>query len=138
VAALRQTAFLAEENDVDLAGRNISRLVRNSDEDLREIRPDFSFDSIERLRRVLPFLLDEIHNEESARIRLGVVGTYLGEFLCRSGQWQWFFKCDPALRQFGYLTSVVRREGRELDPYAWAALLFSGSRKSVDFLKESQ
>src|SRR5258708_7098200 len=96
------------ENDAAHSGRLISRLVRNADEDLLEIRPDFSTSSLSRLYRYLPALMDEIENEEDARIRLGVVGTYLGETACRLFHWQWFFKAVTTLLQFGYLASFVR------------------------------
>ena len=117
------------ENDVILAGRVVSRLTRNADEDLREINPDFSLASLHRLVRYLPLLLDEVQNEEDAFIRWGVAGTYIGETLCRQAGWNWFFKPDPALRQFSFLSSVLRQGGgRELDPYLWAVDLFDHRR----------
>jgi hypothetical protein len=125
------------ENDVILAGRVVSRLTRNADEDLREIDPDFSLASLERLVRYLPLLLDEVRSEEDALIRWGVVGTYMGETLCRQTGWNWFFKPDPALRQFSFLSSVLRRgPGRELDPYAWAVDLFDHRRELSGLLEE--
>src|SRR5579862_8376300 len=119
----RHAAQNAETNDIGNAGRLISRLVRNADEDLMEIRPDFSESSLRRLQRYLSVLLGEIEKEEDARIRLGIVGTYLGETACRNGGWQWVFKADPTLRQFSYLASTLGKAGREIDPYAWAGEL---------------
>lgn len=137
-AANRHAAKNPEINDVNNAGRLISRLVRNADEDLLEIRPDFSGASLRRLQRYLPALLDEIENEEDARIRLGVVGTYLGETACRNSQWQWSFKADPALRQFGYLASAIRKDGKEVDPYAWAGELLHSKKKMKDWLEAAR
>ncbi len=132
-AGERRAAKSPAANDVANAGRLIARLVRNTDEDLMEIRPDFSEKSLQRLSRYLPVLLNEIGSEEDARIRVGVVGIYLGETACRNQQWQWFFMADPALRQFSYLASVLRRSGKELDPFAWAADLMTGPRKLADW-----
>lgn len=111
----------ADDNDINSAGRLIARLVRNADEDLMEIKPDFSIASLRRLQRFLPVLLDEIENEEDALIRVGVVGTYLGEVACRNFQWQWKFKADPALKQFSYIVSAVQKGGHEVDPYTMAS-----------------
>jgi hypothetical protein len=83
-------------------------------------------------------LLTEIENEEDARIRLGVVGTYLGETYCRNGGWKWFFRPDPSLRQFSYLASVIRKQGREIDPFAWAGDLMTGKRNIHEIMKEIQ
>jgi hypothetical protein len=130
----RQITVDPSQNDVASAGRFISRLIRNADEDLKEIRPDFSMSSLDRLNRFLPVLLLEIGEEEDARVRLGVVGSYLGEVACRNRQWQWFFKADPALKQFSYLASVIRRGEMELDPFAWAADLLEGKSKTRDWL----
>jgi hypothetical protein len=138
VAEWRKPAVPQEEKEVVMAGRSISRLVRNADEDLREMGPDFSSESLRRLPNLFPLLRAEVEKEEDARIRLGVLGTYLGETLCRTQGWKWFFRADPALRQFSYLASVVQREGRELDPFAWAADLLTGRRKLSDFLKEAK
>ncbi|HET9870137.1 MAG TPA: hypothetical protein VFR02_06565 [bacterium] len=139
LAARRRPAADPGENDVILAGRVVSRLVRNADEDLREIGPDFSPASLDRLRRYLPQLLDEVGTEEEGWIRLGVVGTYLGETLCRGGRWRWFFRPDPTLRQFSYTPSLLRRDdGRELDPYGWAAELFGGGKGLEEFWKEAR
>lgn len=129
VAAGRQAEQDAETNDISNAGRLISRLVRNVDEDLKEIRPDFSEGSLKRLQRYMPVLLAEIEDEEGARIRLGIVGTYLGEAACRNFGWQWAFKADPGLRQFSYLASTLGKAGREIDPYAWAGELLEGQKK---------
>lgn len=101
--------------EVGQSNRIISRMVRNVDEDLREIGPDFTADSLKRLHRFLPLLLNEIQNEEDAFIRIGVVGTYLGETKCRNGGWEWFFKEDPSLRQFGYLASAIQRKASPVD-----------------------
>lgn len=126
------------ENEIILAGRVVSRLTRNADEDLREIGADFSQASLGRLERYLPLLLDEVEIEEDAMIRLGVVGTYLGETFCRTGGWSWYFKPDPSLRQFSYLSSVIRRGGREWDPYVGAADLFGRRRKAAELRDEAQ
>lgn len=106
-----------DENDVVNAGRSISRLVRNVERDLEEINPDFTMNSIKRLERYLPTLLMEVEDEESACIRLGIVGTYLGETLCRAHGWQWFFKSNPDLKQFAFLPSVVQKNGKQIDPF---------------------
>lgn len=131
----RQSVQNMEINDINNAGRLVSRLVRNADEDLLEIKPDFSETSLKRLQRYLPSLIDEIENEEDARIRIGIVGVYLGETACRNHQWQWFFKADPSLRQFSYLVSALRKADRELDPFAWAGELLRKERKMGDWLK---
>lgn len=125
----------ADENDVSAAGRFISRLVRNADEDLSEIKPDFSEHSLRRLDRYLPALLGEIENEEDARIRLGIVGVYLGETACRNYHWQWHFKADPALGRFGYLVSALRREGKETDPFFLAAEWMLGNLNLKELLE---
>jgi hypothetical protein len=124
------------ENDVDGAGRFVSRLVRNVEEDLREIVPDFSKDSLRRLGRFLPKLLGEIEREEDALIRVGVTGVYLGEAACRNDQWQWRFNADPAMRQFSYLSSNVQKKDKNLDPFLWAARLMAGKGKMSEFIKE--
>ncbi len=124
------------ENNAASAGRLISRLVRNVEEDLREIEPDFSQDSLRRLERFFPKLLEEIGCEEDALIRVGVAGVYLGETVCRNFQWQWRFNADPALRQFGYLASDIQRQERNQDPFAWAADLMTGKRKMLEFIEE--
>jgi hypothetical protein len=133
----RQALLDPSENEVVLAGRVVSRLTRNADEDLREIGADFSLESLGRLSDYLPLLLDEVEVEQDALIRLGVVGTYLGETLCRHRGWNWFFKPDPRLRQFSYLSSIIRRGNRELDPYGWAADLFSRRRRADELLNEA-
>ena len=135
--AERKVPAEPDENDIINAGRYIARLVRNTDEDLREINPDFSTASLKRLAHYLPDLLDEIGGEADAKIRLGVVGTYLGETLCRCSGWEWFYRADPALRQFEYLGSIIRKEGHALDPYDWAGALFAGQKKIGDLLKEA-
>lgn len=132
----RHAAENPPENELATVGRFISRLVRNVDEDLREIGPDFSTDSLERLGRFLPKLLQEIESEEDALIRLGVVGIYIGEVGCRNFKWQWHFKADPTLRQFSYLASEVQRQDENLDPFAWAADLMVGKRKISEFMDE--
>jgi len=132
----RHVELNPEPNDVIIAGRNISRLIRNADEDLKEIKPDFSMNSLSRLEHYLPQLMAEIENEEDALIRVGIVGTYLGETLCRNLHWQWFFKSDTALRQFSYLVSVIRWQGKDWDPYVWAADLMVRKRRVKDILKE--
>jgi hypothetical protein len=135
-AASRHPADQPLDNDLATVARFISRLVRNVDEDLREIGPDFSQNSLSRLEKFLPALLREIESREDALIRLGVAGVYLGEAACRNFQWQWHFKADPALHQFGYLASIIQRRGKNLDPYAWAADLMAGKGKMADFIKE--
>lgn len=127
-AEKRNTLAIAGENDINAAGRFVSRLVRNADEDLSEIKPDFSKHSLKRLDRYLPALLSEVENEEEAWIRLGVVGAYLGETACRNDRWQWHFKADPALGRFGYLVSALRKEGKEVDPFFLAAEWMMGTR----------
>jgi len=136
-AEWRNASDPQEESEVANAGRSISRLARNADEDLREIGPDFSMASLARLPQLLPVLMEEVGNEADARIRLGVVGTYLGETLCRNQGYQWHFRADPSLRQFSYLCSIVKKEGRGLDPYAWASDLLTGRKKISDFMKET-
>ncbi len=125
-----------DPNDVINAGRIISRLVRNADEDLREIVPDFTPVSLKRLQDYLPVLMTEIDREEEARIRMGVAGVYLGETLCRNNGWKWFFKSDPALKQFSYLISVLRKGDKEIDPFHWAAGAMTGQRRLTDILKK--
>jgi hypothetical protein len=126
----------AGENDLGQAGRLITRLVRNSEVDLGEMKPDFSLSSLSRLRRVVPELLDEIHNEEDARIRLGIVGVYIGETLCRARGWQWDFKAQPSLRQFTYQASRLIKDGKTLDVFQKAAELMTGRLDWGSFLKE--
>ena len=126
------------ENDVVNAGRIVSRLVRNVEKDLTEIKPDFTLASLKRLQSYLPELMAEIDNDEDARIRLGVVGVYLGETFCRNLGWQWFFRADPSLNQFSYLASILRKQGKEGDPFAWAADLMRGKRRIGEILKEIQ
>lgn len=137
-AVARRASVHAEQNDIVSAGRNISRLSRNVDEDLREITPDFSVESLRRLEKVLPLLVAEVRNEGDARVRLGVVGTYLGETLCRHFGWQWLFRADLSLRQFSYLASVLRKSGKELDPYSCAADLLTGKGRIEDILGQVQ
>src|SRR5690242_18898382 len=79
VAEKRRPLESADPNEVSQSGRIISRLVRNVGEDLKEIGPDFTWDSLKRLQGAFDLLLEEIEDEEDALIRLGVVGTYLGE-----------------------------------------------------------
>lgn len=126
----------AGENDLGQAGRLITRLVRNSEVDLAEIKPDLSLDSLSRLKRVVPELLDEIHNEEDARIRLGIVGVYIGETLCRTKGWQWDFKARPALHQFTYQASRLKKGETTLDVFEKAAELMTGRLPWGSFLKE--
>jgi len=128
VIAKRQALEKADESEASQSGRIVSRLVRNVDEDLKEIKPDFTWDSLKRLQGVFGLLLEEIEDEQDALIRLGVVGTYLGETACRNEGWQWFFKTDPTLRQFSYLASVLRKDRREADPYLLAAQWLTGQK----------
>lgn len=113
-----------DPNDVINAGRSVTRLVRNADEDLREIKPDFSLESLTRLERYLPELLMEVESEEKAKIRLGIVGVYIGETFCRSKGWEWFFKPDTALKQFIFLPSEIRKNGKVIDPFEIASRAF--------------
>jgi hypothetical protein len=114
-----------DPNDVINAGRSVTRLVRNVDEDLREIGPDFSWESLKRLERYLPELLMEVDDEENAKIRLGIVGVYIGETLCRSKGWEWFFKPDTSLKQFIFLPSEIRKNGKVIDPFETASKAFA-------------
>ena len=134
----RNARSSADDNEVNAAGRFISRLVRNADEDLLETKPDFSETSLRRLGRYLPRLLGEIETAEDARIRLGIVGAYLGETACRHLKWQWHFKADPALGRFGFLISVLRRDGKEMDPFLLAAEWMLGKRHWRQLLEALQ
>ncbi len=125
VVESRKTVENPDPNDVINAGRSVTRLVRNADEDLREIGPDFSWESLGRLERYLPELLMEVDDEEKARIRLGIVGIYIGETLCRSRGWEWFFKPDASLKQFLFLPSVIRKNGKAIDPFETASKAFT-------------
>jgi hypothetical protein len=134
--ASRHADPIADVNEVNNAGRLITRLVRNTDGDLAEIKPDFSTPSLKRLQRYLPVILEEIETEEGARIRLGVIGVYLGETACRNNGWQWFFQTDTSLRQFGYLASIIRKANQERDVFGWAGDLLAGKKKIGDWLEE--
>ena len=123
-----------DENDVVNAGRSISRLVRNVDKDLEEIRPDFSLDSLKRLQDYLPQLLIEVEDEESASIALGIVGAYIGETLCRTQGWQWFFKSNPSLKQFTFLPSVVQKDGKQIEPFNLAYQAMAEKAPLLKFL----
>ncbi len=123
-----------DENDVVNAGRSVSRLIRNVDKDLEEIKPDFTLESLKRLERYLPTLLMEVEDEESASIRLGIVGTYIGETLCRTYGWQWFFKANPALKQFAFLPSVIQRGGEQIDPFNLAGQGLAEKAPLIKFL----
>jgi hypothetical protein len=114
-----------DPNDVINAGRSVTRLVRNVDEDLKEIGPDFSWESLKRLERYLPELLIEVDNDANAKIRLGIVGVYIGETLCRSKGWEWFFKPDITLKQFIFLPSEIRKNGKVIDPFETASKAFA-------------
>jgi len=138
VADWRALGAPQEENEVATSGRSIARLVGNVDEDLREIGPDFTLASLERLPKLLPVLLSEVGTEDEARVRLGVVGSYLGETLCRTQGFRWVFRADPALRRFNYLVSIVQKEGKELDPFLGAADLLVGRKKISDFMRGIQ
>jgi hypothetical protein len=130
---IRNWTVSRDSNEVGNASRYISRLVRNSDEDLKEIRPDFTLASLKRLQAYIPVLLMEIETLKDAQIRVGVVGTYLGETFCRNLKWKWFFQTDPAMDQFGFLCSVLQSpEEDDLDPYQLAADLLVGMRKVGD------
>ena len=117
----RKAPEMMDSNDLVIAGRTINRLIQHMDEDLREIKPDFTIESLKRLGSYLPELLMEVEDEEGARIRLGIVGVYSGETLCRSNRWEWTFKSDPSLKQFSYLLSEIHRNEKRMDPFAVAA-----------------
>jgi hypothetical protein len=116
----------------DTAQRTLSRVIRNADEDLREIAPDYSEVSLSRLADFLPKLLDEMNTETDAMIRLGVAGAYIGETACRLWKWEWKFQADPSLRQFEYLASVLERQGASIDPFELAQQCFSGKMKAKE------
>jgi hypothetical protein len=120
----------------DTAQRTLGRVIRNADEDLREINPDFTAASLRRLSGFLPRLLDEIQTETDAKIRLGVVGAYLGETACRLWDWQWNFRSDPALKQFNYLASTLERKGAQADPFGLALEFFSCRLKPKDLIQK--
>lgn len=126
------------ENDLANSGRFISRLVRNAESDLAEIKPDFTVGSLRRLSRFLPVLLEEIQSEEDARVRLGVVGVYLGETACRQLGWQWEFRTDPASKQFTYLASRLRKGDRTLEVFGPARGLMMGTVKMAAFLGDAR
>lgn len=126
----------AGENDLGQSGRLITRLVRNTEVDLAEMKPDLSLGSLSRLKAVVPALLDEIGNEEDARIRLGILGVYIGETLCRTKGWQWDFKARPSLRQFTYQASRLVKDGTTLDVFQKASELMTGRLSWGAFLKE--
>jgi hypothetical protein len=134
----RQVPETSDHNDVVNAGRYITRLVRNVDEDLREIKPDFTLDSLNRLGCYLPELLMEVDDEESGRIRLGIVGVYIGETLCRAKGWEWFFKSDPSLKQFSFLPSVIHKNGKTIDPFEIASKAFSEKKSLMALLGDIQ
>lgn len=124
--------------DAALSSRLVARLVRNAEADLSEIGPDFSLPSLRRLGGVLGLLLEEVEGPEDARVRLGVVGTYLGETFCRERGWKWSFRSDAALGRFSFLVSSLRQGEREEDPYLWAARLLTGEKRVGDLLKETE
>ena len=134
----RKVSETSDHNDVVNAGRSVTRLVRNVDEDLREVKPDFTLDSLNRLGRYLPELLMEVEDEESGRIRLGIVGVYIGETLCRVRGWEWFFKSDPSLKQFSFLPSVVHKNGKTIDPFEIASKAFSEKASLIGLLGDIQ
>lgn len=134
----RKVPETSDHNDVVNAGRYVARLVRNVDEDLREINPDFSLTSLNRLGRYLSELLMEVEGEESGRIRLGIVGVYIGETLCRAKGWEWFFKSDPSLKQFSFLPSVVHKNGKTIDPFEVAAKAFNEKTSLMGLLGDIQ
>lgn len=123
-----------DHNDIVNAGRYVTRLVRNADQDLSEIKPDFSLESLKRLEGYLPTLLMEVEDEDSGRIRLGIVGAYIGETLCRTKGWEWFFKADPALKQFSFLPSVVQKNGKSIDPFEAAARSLTEKKSLIQLL----
>ncbi len=133
----RHPAEKPDPNDVVAAGRYITRLTRHAEEDLKEIHPDFTLESLKRLERYLPQLMEEVEDGESAVIRLGIVGTYLGETLCRNRGYQWFFAPDPSLKQFVYLVSVLRKGDKTFDPFAAAADCLTGRVKMAQVLKDA-
>ncbi len=119
-------------SSADTAQRTLSRVIRNADEDLREISPDYSAASLSRLADFLPKLLDEMNTETDAMIRLGVAGAYIGETACRLWEWEWKFQADPSLRQFEYLASILDRQGISVDPFELAQKCYSGKMKAKD------
>jgi hypothetical protein len=123
-----------DPNELVNAGRTVSRLVRNVDEDLKEIGPDFTLESLIRLGRYLPELLMEVVDEESAQIRLGIVGVYIGEVVCRSKGWEWRFQPDPVLKQFSFLPSVIHKNGKTIDPFEVASKAFTEKIPLMDLL----
>jgi hypothetical protein len=131
----RDSKTFLSGSSADRAGRTLGRVLRNTDEDLREMRPDFTVASLERLSGFLPELLDEIKSETDAAIRLGIVGAYLGETACRLWGWQWNFRADPSLRQFDYLASALERKGARMDPFELAGELFSGTLKPKELIQ---
>ncbi len=112
------------------AERTLCRLISNSDMDLREIRPDYSEESLLRLQAFMPELLEEINSGTDAMIRLGVAGSYLGETACRNWGWKWKFRSEPSLKQFEYLVSSLDRAGEQVDPFRLALNLFTGLSKA--------
>jgi len=127
-----------DHNDIVNAGRYVTRLVRNADQDLSEINPDFSMESLKRLEHYLPTLLMEVEDEDSGRIRLGIVGAYVGETLCRTHGWEWFFKADPALKQFSFLPSVVQKKGKAIDPFEASAKALTEKKSLLKLLGDLQ
>lgn len=127
-----------EENDLGQSGRLITRLVRNVEVDLEEMKPDLTLRSWPRLWGVIPELLSEIADEEAARIRLGIVGVYMGETLCREKGWQWDFRAQPSQRQFTYLASRLTRGGRTLEIFQWAGKIMMGQVDRKDLVREAE
>ena len=127
-----------EENDLGQSGRLITRLVRNVEVDLAEMKPDLTLGSLNRLKGIIPDLLNEITTEEAARIRLGIVGVYMGETLCREKGWQWDFRAQPSQRQFTYMASQLTRKGRNLDIFRWAGKLMMGQADWKSLVREAE
>ncbi len=125
----RQQALRPEPNDLRTVQRNLSRLERNVESDLGEIRPDFSRESIARLSAIRGEILTEIDSPAQARILLGVLGAYLGATLSRSPGWAWVWRTDPLLKQFAFQVSTVRKGEVEYDPFEAAGLWLAEGKK---------
>jgi hypothetical protein len=119
--------------------RSISRLSRNMEANLFEIHPDFSLRSIDRLKKVIPAFLNEIQTEFDAKIRIGILGVYIGETLCRNLKLRWKFQSDSQDAVFPFLSSIIGSETDPCDPFQLARIFlmdFKEGRKQVkDYLK---
>ena len=125
----RQPALRPEPNDLRTVQRNIGRLERHVEEDLREIQPDFTLASLDRLTGHRNDFLAEVDGFEQARLLLGVLGAYVGCTLVRSKGWEWLWRADPLLKQFSFQASLVRKGGLEFDPFEAAGLWLAEGKK---------